>query len=418
MKVISWSILPFFCLAALSLQPIESLSQMNDQLKLVTLSGDTIAISTFDTRGYKAASHLVLEEMGWEVEVDSNNLRAVISDSESVHFVFGSPFFRWNDKMFQLVNAPSLDGSSGNIPIQFFLDFVPMHLGGEYVFAEEQFPAVDQESDSNLEGQGVQPELEIELEPDIETGESGNNNNRRIVIIDPGHGGKDPGTTGSGGRREKDIALSVSRELVRELGKDDGIEVYMTRDRDVFVPLWERGEQAMFLKGEDTAIFLSIHVNAAPNNPSVRGFETYFLSEARTEHERRVAANENAPLAFYSGEENASESPDLDFILRELRNLDHQHWSANLAETIQKSLRVVHSGPDRGVKQGPFAVITNVLMPAVLVEIGFVSNREEEREMSRSEFQRELGKALADAVREFYNRYPPGQQTVGRGGEC
>ena len=97
MKVISWSILPFFCLAALSLQPIESLGQMNDQLKLVTLSGDTIAISTFDTRGYKAASHLVLEEMGWEVEVDSNNLRAVMSDSDSVHFVFGCPFFRWNE---------------------------------------------------------------------------------------------------------------------------------------------------------------------------------------------------------------------------------------------------------------------------------------------------------------------------------
>jgi N-acetylmuramoyl-L-alanine amidase len=131
-----------------------------------------------------------------------------------------------------------------------------------------------------------------------------------------------------------------------------------------------------------------------------------------------VAANENAPLAFYSGEENANESPDLDFILRELRNLDHQHWSANLAETVQKRLGAVHSGPDRGVKQGPFAVITNVLMPAVLVEIGFVSNREEEREMSRSEFQRKLGRALADAVREFYNRYPPGQQAVGRGGEC
>jgi N-acetylmuramoyl-L-alanine amidase len=204
--------------------------------------------------------------------------------------------------------------------------------------------------------------------------------------------------------------------LVRELEKDENIEVYMTRDRDVFVPLWERGEQAMLQKGDDLAIFLSIHVNAAPNSPSVRGFETYFLSEARTEHEKRVAANENAPLRLYAGEKEDGETPDLGFILRELRNLNHQHWSANLAETIQEQLRIVHMGPDRGVKQGPFAVITNVLMPAVLVEIGFVSNREEEREMSRSEFQRRVGKALADAVRGFYERYPPGQEVTGING--
>ena len=266
----------------------------------------------------------------------------------------------------------------------------------------------------------MKSETYLAINPQVEIGTVNDSENdvdfRRLVIIDPGHGGKDPGTVGSGGRREKDIALSVSRELVRELGKDENIEVYMTRDRDVFVPLWERGEQAMLWKEDRPAIFLSIHVNAAPNSPSVRGFETYFLSEARTEHEKRVSANENAPLRLYSGEEDDDESPDLGFILRELRNLNHQQWSANLAETIQKQLGVMHPGPNRGVKQGPFAVITNVLMPAVLVEIGFVSNREEEREMSRSEFQRGLGRALADAVRDFYDRYPPGRESIGSGG--
>ena len=105
-----------------------------------------------------------------------------------------------------------------------------------------------------------------------------------------------------------------------------------------------------------------------------------------------------------NGEDN-----DLDFILRELRNLDHQHWSSLLAELVQNELKVVHPGPNRGVKQGPFAVITNALMPAVLVEVGFVTNREEERLLSRSDFQIEIAKALTNAISDFFGRYPPGQ---------
>ena len=105
-----------------------------------------------------------------------------------------------------------------------------------------------------------------------------------------------------------------------------------------------------------------------------------------------------------NGEDN-----DLHFILRELRNLDHQHWSALLAELVQNELKVVHPGPNRGVKQGPFAVITNALMPAVLVEVGFVTNREEERLLSRSDFQVDIAKALTNAISDFFGRYPPGQ---------
>ena len=406
MRVISWSICSFAYLATLFILPVRSFSQSTDYLNLVSLQGDTISLEGFDIEGYRAVSLATIEQMDWEIELNNESLRALISDTDSVEFFFDSPFFRWNDEILQLVDAPSLEGMSAYIPLQFFVDFIPVRLPDKYFVSNGQFPITDEMV--NIEREPV-----IDLDPQMDSVEDGDIDERRLVIIDPGHGGQDPGTIGSGGRREKDIALSVSRELVRELGRDEDIEVHMTRDRDVFVPLWERGEQAMVWKGDRPAIFLSIHVNAAPNSPSVRGFETYFLSEARNEHEKRVAANENAPLRLYSGEDD-DENPDLDFILRELRNLDHQHWSASLAETIQGQLRTVHSGPDRGVKQGPFAVITNVLMPAVLVEIGFVSNREEEREMSRSEFQKGLGRALADAVRSFYDRYPPGRETVGK----
>ena len=232
---------------------------------------------------------------------------------------------------------------------------------------------------------------------------------KRVVVIDPGHGGKDPGTSGPGGRREKDIALAVGRALARELRGDETLEVHLTRDRDVLVPLWRRGELATEWKGDRSGVFISIHANALPNRNAVRGFETYFLSEARTEHELRVAANENAPLEI-DREDGAVEGDeeDLGFILRELRNLDHTHWSSLLAEGVQGQLATVHPGPSRGVKQAPLAVITNALMPAVLVEVGFVTNREEERLLSRGEFQAHLAEAMGRAIRDFFERYPPG----------
>jgi hypothetical protein len=102
------------------------------------------------------------------------------------------------------------------------------------------------------------------------------------------------------------------------------------------------------------------------------------------------------------------DDPLLAGILRDLITHDHQHWSALLAEMVQRELGTFHPGPDRGVKQAPFAVLTNALMPSVLVELGFITNREEERLMTRPEFHRDRPEALARAIRAFFDRYPPG----------
>jgi N-acetylmuramoyl-L-alanine amidase len=123
-----------------------------------------------------------------------------------------------------------------------------------------------------------------------------------------------------------------------------------------------------------------------------------------------VAALENAPLALERpGSDN---DPGLGFILSELRNHDHQHWSADLASGVQRSLAAVHPGPDRGVKQGPFAVITNALMPAVLVEVGFITHRDEERAIADAAFQARAAGAVAGAVEAFARRYPPGRSST------
>jgi N-acetylmuramoyl-L-alanine amidase len=230
----------------------------------------------------------------------------------------------------------------------------------------------------------------------------------RVVVIDPGHGGYDPGSPGADGIVEKDVALAVGLALARALEGVPDLEVHMTRDRDVGIPVWERGDMATRLKGERPGILISIHANAL-DDPYTRGVETYFLSEARTEHERRVAALENAPPAGAGdGGATPTADPGLAFILNELRNLDHIHWSADLAQVVQERLAEVHPGRDRGVKQAPLAVITNALMPSVLVEVGFVSHPAEARMLMDPDFHASAAEALADAVLEFFQRYPPG----------
>ena len=394
------------------------IAQIPDSLMIRGPGGEASSLLLNQSRGYAAIASDDLENLGWMVESNALGFQATTVDGKSVtKFFFDSPLFSWNQEMLQFVDVPFIDRGEGYVPLQFVLDFIPARLKEDYLFVPQDgmleirdlavWARIQHKEIRNLSSDNSPSQL-IPDKMILSASEMSGDTlpEKRVVIIDPGHGGKDPGTSGTGGRREKDIALAVSRELARELRKDKSIEVHLTRSRDIFVPLWERGELATDWKGERPGVFISIHANALPNRANVRGFETYFLSEARTEHERRVAANENAPLKMdnENGEDN-----DLDFILRELRNLDHQHWSSLLAELVQNELKVVHPGPNRGVKQGPFAVITNALMPAVLVEVGFVTNREEERLLSRSDFQIEIAKALTNAISDFFGRYPPGQ---------
>jgi N-acetylmuramoyl-L-alanine amidase len=208
--------------------------------------------------------------------------------------------------------------------------------------------------------------------------------------------------------REKDVALAIGLLLHQKLSLRADYDVRLTREADTLVAVWDRGPMATRWKGEDPGVFISLHVNASPTNPSARGFETFFLSEARTEHERRLAELENAPMGGPVTNPLDSDNPELGLILNELRNLDHSHWSSLLAEMVQDELAEVHPGPNRGVKQGPLAVITNAIMPGVLIEIGFVSNPAEEQLLVDAGFQEEVAEAVAAAVDRFLERYPPG----------
>jgi len=237
------------------------------------------------------------------------------------------------------------------------------------------------------------------------------------VIVDAGHGGPDRGMRGPLGANwliyEKDITLDVARALRTAL-IERGVNVVMTRSTDTLIALSDRGRIANSKKGD---VFLSIHVNAA--NPrwrqpgAARGFETYFLSEARTDDARRVEAMENEVVKYEIASEVSRDDP-LSFIVHDMEQNQHLRESSELAATIQRGLSTVHPGPDRGVKQAGFRVLVTAFMPAVLVEIGFGTNAAEARYLRDPARQREIATSIADATMTYLASYQRRSTTTGQ----
>jgi N-acetylmuramoyl-L-alanine amidase len=378
--------------------------------------GSVERMSLTTRRGYATLPLSTFRDLGWTVDEAGDEVTLRIPDRATATFRIGSPFFRWNDRPFQLVDAPYREGREVHVPAQVVTDFFPEQLPEYYDYdtgsgrlrAGDPSRVASGPVEAPPSGSsGVEPGRTTASPDESELTRPTAYDGVRVVWIDAGHGGADPGAIGHG-VREKDIALGVARRLANVLRDEPRIEVRMTREDDGFVELWERGLLATDAKGERPGIFVSIHANSFPARRTTRGFETYFLSEARTEDERRVSAVENAPLTIRGRGVDASRQSDLDFILRELRNFDHAHWSALLAGMVQDELGKFHPGPNRGVKQAPLAVLTNAIMPSVLVEVGFVTNEAEARLMTEADFQDRTARGIANAVMSFLERYPPG----------
>jgi N-acetylmuramoyl-L-alanine amidase len=219
----------------------------------------------------------------------------------------------------------------------------------------------------------------------------------RRVAIDPGHGGKDPGALGLASVREKDVVLRISRELARELRRA-GLEVYLTRDRDTFHELQERTDAANRW-GAD--LFVSIHANASKRR-SAAGVETYLLDTRYDRQTARVAARENGI--------SVGELSDLQRILASLRLGYNERFAARFADNVHGSLvralrRRYGSVNDLGVKRGPFLVLFQADMPAILVEVGFVTNRAEAGRMASQAFARETALGLARGILSYRDQH-------------
>jgi len=211
------------------------------------------------------------------------------------------------------------------------------------------------------------------------------------VVLDPGHGGKDPGAIGISGIREKDVVLNVAKKVARKIASKMGIEVVLTRKTDIFIPLEERTAIANTKNGD---LFISIHANAA-KSPQAQGIETYYLDLAGNEEARGLAALENAS--------STRQISDLQNILSSLMQNSKKDESARLAGTVQNQLvtGLSKSYPEitnHGVKTAPFIVLIGAQMPSILTEIAFISNQLEGQRLQNDKYLESLADQITEGV--------------------
>lgn len=217
---------------------------------------------------------------------------------------------------------------------------------------------------------------------------------RPLVMLDPGHGGKDPGAIGPTGLMEKDVVLEIGRMVRDRLLADGDFEVRMTRDSDVFIPLEERTAMANKARAD---VFVSLHINASRNR-SAEGISTYVLSHATDREALEVAARENGvPVQKLAG---------VKFIIDDLSTYGRKKESLRLAKTVNDAIvRNVsrRHGPvhDLGLKQAPFYVLVGARMTAVLVEASFISNRREENRLRSRTYLETIADSVVEAIRYY-----------------
>ncbi len=332
----------------------------------------------------------------------------------------GIPFAKFDTLTVPLTRAPQVRGGQLYVPFQFVSELIPRYGGGYfYDVAQGELRTATPTAVSSTPARTT-----TAAPPPVNRGPTSTTTSAppaapvrtraaprpspKVVVIDAGHGGPDRGMVGPIGSptwfTEKDVTLSVAKKLATVLHAR-GFDVLMTRDTDTLIALSDRGRIANSNHGD---VFISIHCNAPGSNNAKgareRGFETYFLAEAKTEDERRVQDMENESVKFETGA-NAPKGDPLNFIITDMAQNEHLRESSDLAQTIQQGLIDVHPGPNRGVQQANFAVLRGSYMPAVLIEIGFGSNLSEATYLSDQANQRALARNIAESVIAYLAHY-------------
>ncbi|NJD56455.1 MAG: N-acetylmuramoyl-L-alanine amidase [Nitrospirae bacterium] len=238
---------------------------------------------------------------------------------------------------------------------------------------------------------------------------------RKKIVLDPGHGGHDPGAVGPNNLYEKDVVLDIALKLKKILAQDQNIEVFLTRETDIFIPLEQRTAIA---NSKNADLFMSIHANASPRRDA-KGIETYLLNWTNDEEAMKVAARENA-ISLKKMKKMNEGRDVLDMMLSDLRRDNKRDESLKLANYVQHNMitglnKNYSHIVDHGVKQALFYVLFGAQMPSVLVEVSFISNPAEEKLLAKDSYRVELARSLASGVNQYMSALPEGQ-TVARNG--
>lgn len=227
-----------------------------------------------------------------------------------------------------------------------------------------------------------------------------NKSSKHIVVLDAGHGGVDPGASGVSGSYEKHITLAIARQLRDKLERTGRYKVVMTRDRDVFIPLRERTAIAR-RAGAD--LFISLHADTFRDR-SVRGASVYTLSERASDKEAQALADRENKADLIAGFDLTATSDDLSFILLDMAQRDTKNQSSRFAETLVKDLSTSSKVLRNPHRFAGFAVLKAPDVPAVLIELGFLSNKYDERALRSKSHRAKLAEAIKTSINRYFNR--------------
>ena len=304
-------------------------------------------------------------------------------DNKKIKATSDVTFILIEDSLYQLSSKVIKDNNEYYLPIDSFFNIINR--------LSKNFSAVlsAQRISFSTKKIAVTPNKKVDLTNEKQKWEF------KTIVIDAGHGGKDPGAVGYRGTKEKDIALDVAKRLEKKLSKNLNVNIVMTRDEDIFLRLSERTKIANENNG---SLFISIHTNAAEDRRA-SGFETFLIGPNKNEAAVRVAARENAVLELegISGQKLTNE----DLIKATIAQSAFASKSEQFASMVQGEIKKRVQSKDRGVKQAGFYVLMGASMPNVLVELGFISNPSEEKKLRSPQYRDQLATAIYRAVEQY-----------------
>lgn len=389
-----------------------ALSTVPETVRVATPRGQT-AVTVSRERGAAIAVPAVTGPLDLAVVIEGARA-VVVLDGVGFVFALGSPYARIGTRMCQLVDESYIARDTLFVPLVWLTDCVPRIFSNRYrwdpgqgVLSEIPPPDTTGPVASTPVAAApphASPPVPTPVAPLVRSPPNPITGLRQphVVVIDPGHGGRDPGNPGRffpDGVAEKDVNLGIGKLLRAELTRR-GIVASLTRSTDTLIDLHDR---AGFCRN-DCELFISVHVNAMPSGRRTliaNGVETYFLSDAKTEDQRRVAQMENDAIRFESTDAQAVEG-DLATIVKDLQQNEYLRESARLAQLVQQQVAEIHPGEDRGVQQAGFYVLNSARRPAILVETGFSTNKKDGAFLSSALGQRKIANAIADGIVRYF----------------
>ncbi len=388
------------------------------------ISGNQRPLPVVDRGGVACASLSdALEGAGlsWKWDFASERLLAARKGLR-ILFVREMPFYLVNDSLRQMACAPVRSGGLLYVPAAMLAGILSRATGDSITWREEDSTLAVMRMPAEMAGHKPSADSAVLVSRERDTVSRPRDSASagrvkqprqeliRTIVIDPGHGGMDPGAIGQSGLAEKTVVLGIGLALKDLFKKKTKMSVFMTRDSDRFIPLVDR---TRFANEKKADIFVSIHANSIEGNKKkkdgTRGFKVYFLSQAKNEEDKLVAMRENAVIEL---EDKSHRYDNLQDILIDMAGNEYlresQDFSIMVTDAFSSGLKTIPR-LHLGIGQANFWVLNGSYMPSVLIEVGFISNSQEEKDLGDPAVEKTIASGIFEAVMSFKKKYEAGQ---------